>query len=465
MDSTQASKAQSKTRRPRHLRQNESGIALAMVLAAIAVLSILITEFTYIAQVNQKMAYDALDRVKAYYLAKSGLKISLLRLKAYQTIKGTLNAINGDTKQTTPGVAPGTQPGLPKGFLDKIWSFPFVYPIPASMLGLSLGNQDVLSKFEKESALEGNFTATIDSESSRYNLNMILAPFVPSNPSTSPSPTTSVASNMIGGQSVPPPPQPSPSGSPTPRPSFNPEAARESLADYLQQILGGKIAGDDAFSSEYRDYAIQELVDSLAAWADPTYEQKNNRIKDAVPMKRGPFYSLSELHMVPGMDDYLFDLFAPSLTVSTTPGVNINTIQELSLKALIPQMTDDEVKEFFKFRNSTEEDNLFKQPDASDFFTYLVNSVGAFGHNEAEVAKFKDSLIKRNIRLVVDETEFKITVRSQVNQSARQIEAWVTLTAPKPSTKAKDSESKSKDSESNQTTPDSGLRITFMRVL
>jgi len=462
VDSTQAFKKQSNFRRS---KKNESGIALAMVLAAIAVLSILITEFTYIAQVNQKMAFDALDRVKAYYLAKSGLKISLLRLKAYQTIKGTMNAMNGDAKQTTPGVAPGTQPGLPKEFLDKIWSFPFIYPIPTSMLGVSLGNQDMLSKFEKESNLEGTFTATIESESSRYNLNMILAPFVPIHPSSSPSPTAPIANNMIGGQSVP---TPAPSGSPTPRPSFNPEAARESLADYLQQILGGKIDGDDSFSSEYRDYAIQDLVDNLAAWADPTYERKNNNLKDAVPMKRGPFYSLSELHMVPGMDDYLFDLFAPSLTVSTTPGVNINTIQELSLKALIPQMSDDEIKEFFKFRDSVEEDNLFKQPDASDFFTYLVNSVGAFNHSEIEVAKFKDSLIKRNIRLVVDETEFKITVRSQVNQSARQIEAWVKLTPPKASKNSKDSlKDPLKDSpeNSNQTTPDSGLKITFMRVL
>lgn len=439
MDSTRAPK-----------KKNENGIALAMVLAAIAVLSILVTEFTYIAQVNQKMAFDGLDQVKAYYLAKSGLKISLLRLKAYQNVKGFVNTLGGNSQSKGNNASASA---VPKGALDKIWSFPFMYPIPTSIPGLSLGDKDLIEKFQKESSMDGSFSALIESESSRYNLNMILAPFAPkATPSPSPSPNV---------------------GTPNPQPSFDPEAARQSLAEYLSQILAQKIESDPDFAAEYRDTKVEDLVDSIAAWADPTYERRNHSTKEVIPLKRGPFYSLSELHMVPGFDDQLYELFAPSLTVSTTPGINVNTMKEATLKALVPQITEEEVKEFFKFRDSEEEDNLFRDPNAEDFFTYLLNSIAAFHHNSSEIDKLKQALQKRNIRIVVDESEFKITVRSEVNQSTRIIEAWVTLNAPEDVKKTSDSGggltgsplTSSQNTESNQTASNPGLRITFMRIL
>lgn len=423
-------------------RKKDSGIALAMVLAAIAVLSILVTEFTYIAQVNQKMAFDGLDQVRAHYLAKSGLKLSLLRLKAYQNVKGYVQSLGA----ANPGTA--TETGIPKGLLDKIWSFPFIYPIPNTIPGLSLGDKELLEKFQKESSLEGSFSATIQSESSRYNLNMILASFVPKK-TTAPPPGT--------------PPANTPTNVPQPQPSFDPEAARESLAQYLGQLIQAKADSDPSFASEYRDFHVEDLVDSIAAWADPLYERKNNKFKEPFSSKRAPFYHLSELHMVPGIDDRLFELFAPTLTVSTTPGLNVNTMQEQTLRALVPGITDDEVKEFFKFRDSEEEDNLFKEPTGADFFTYLQNSIGAFHKSTEEIKSFREGLDKRNIRIVVDESEFKITVRAEVNQSSRTIEAWVTLNAPQAAKKG--TPPVPQNSESGEPSKDPGLRITFMRIL
>ena len=146
----------------------QSGVALFMVIAAISVLSIVVTEFAYIAQVNKKVAYDGLDQLKAHYLAKSGLKLSLLRLKAYQTIKGIAG-----------GKAAAAIPGIPKQVLEKVWSFPFFYPIPTNIPGLSQMDKDRIDKFQKTSSLDGKFSSIIESESSKYNLNLILAPFVP----------------------------------------------------------------------------------------------------------------------------------------------------------------------------------------------------------------------------------------------------------------------------------------------
>src|SRR5690349_12617867 len=112
--------------RSNHSR-SESGIALFMVMAAISVLAILVTEFAYIAQISQSIAYGGLDQLKAHYLAKSGFKISLLRLKAYSQVKGLI-------KNTTGGA--GGVPGVPKSLLEKIWNFPFTYPFPTNIPGM-----------------------------------------------------------------------------------------------------------------------------------------------------------------------------------------------------------------------------------------------------------------------------------------------------------------------------------------
>ena len=48
---------------------------------------------------------------------------------------------------------------------------------------------------------------------------------------------------------------------------------------------------------------------------DPT-SRKFPIIKDELP-KGAPFYDISELHMIPTMDDDLYDLFSPNSTAST----------------------------------------------------------------------------------------------------------------------------------------------------
>ncbi|MCM2278702.1 MAG: type II secretion system protein GspK [Oligoflexia bacterium] len=440
------------SRRATDRKRSEGGIALFMVIAAVAVLSILVTEFTYIAQVNQKMAFDGLDQLKAHYLAKSGLKLSLLRLKAYQNVKDAMGKLGGGKS--------GDALGVPRQALEKIWNFPFFYPIPTEIPGLSLQDRDAIEKFQKASGLEGRFSAIIESESGKYNLNLMLAPFAPPAPSPSPSP-----SPPPSGGAAPPAGVTGPTG-----PAFNAAEARKSLSEYLGELFRARAEGDADFAAEYRDLNFDELMDNIFAWADPLYEKQFTGMRDQTAYKKGPFYSLSELHQIPGMDDGLFELFAPALTVSTTPGINVNTLKEPTLRALLPGITDEEVKDFFTFRDSEEEDNQFK--DAEKFFEYVQRNISVFRNSPTEVERFKESLKKRNVRIVVDETLFKITVQASVNQSTRLIEAWVTLgstrkskTPPSARPPAGTPPFTGEQTPSSEAAQDPGLKITFMRVL
>lgn len=420
----------------------QAGVALFMVVAAMTLLAVLVTEFTYVAQVNSRMAFDSLDQVKAHALAKSGLKLSLLRLKAYQTLKG----LGGSSADGSQGEAAGGL--IPKGLLEKVWSFPFMYPIPTEVPGLTPGDKDAIKEFTKNSSFEGNYSALIESESNKYNLNSLLAPFA-----AKPSPIPSAS------------PSPAPGASPSPVPSFSPEAAQKSLADYLTQIISNKIESDEEFASEYRDFKLDELIDSLIQWVDPNY-QRRSAVPRGYKPKGGPFYSLSELRMIEPMDDELYEVLVPHLTVSATPGINVNTIKDLTLKALIPGMIEEEIKEFYKFRDSVESDNSFKSSD--DFFKYIQANVASFRGSETEIQKFKDSLATRNIRIVTDESHFKVTVRAKVNQSTRLIEALVLLKGPKQasaSSGGSNPQPAPTPAEGETPAADSGLRITSMRFL
>ncbi|MCC7442636.1 MAG: general secretion pathway protein GspK [Bdellovibrionales bacterium] len=449
---------------------DERGVALFMVVASVAVLVILATEFIYIAQINQRVAYDSADKVRAHYVAKSGLKLSLLRLKAYQHIKGYISGGAGGGGNNLSSM-------VPKGLVERVWSFPLIFPVPTDLPGMSEVQKLALKKFQDDSALVGSYSALIESESAKFNLNQILAPFAPKKEEAkkdSKKPGTPA-------QPASPDPDADPADpdakNPDQKPQFDPAKARQSLQDFLTEIFAKKAEEDEDFGDLYRDLTMEELVDAIAAWSDRSYERRFPAAgSDTLPLKRGPFYSLTELHMVPLMDDGLFNLFAPSLTVSPTPGINVNTMPKETLRALIPGLTEEEVKEFFEYRDSQKEDNLFKTVE--DFLKYAENNFGVFRGSPSEVSDFKAKLEERNIRLLTDESEFKITVISQVNNVSKQLEAYVTLAGPKkeqnPGQPPAGGQNPDQPPAPGQGTqpgfpegplpPESGLKIHFMRI-
>jgi type II secretory pathway component PulK len=440
-------------RRPSKNQSNEgreSGIALFMVVASMTILGLIVTEFTYIAQVNSRMAFDSLDQVKAHYLAKSGLKLSLIRIRAYQNLKALAKTAGGGAASSM----------IPKGLLEKIWSFPFFYPIPLDIPGLAPSEKDQIKEFTKNAAIEGRFSALIESESSKYNLNSILAPFA-----AVPSPTPTPSSPAAGGPSGPGGPNaqaPTTSPTSTPVPTFNPIEAQKSLAAYITQILNNRIESDEEFSAEYRDLKVDEFVDNLISWADATHERQSAPNSSFHP-KGGPFYSLSELRMIDPMDDRLYEVLAPHFTVSAVPGLNVNTVKDTTLKAFFPQMTDEELKEFFKFRDSADADNSFKDEEA--FFTYLKSNVAALRGSDLELDRLKEEFRKRNLRIVTDESHFRVTIQATVNQATRLLQAEVMLVPPKSASSRPQGQGMPPMDQAPAPLTDSGLRITSMRIL
>jgi hypothetical protein len=110
-----------------------------------------------------------------------------------------------------------------------------------------------------------------------------------------------------------------------------------------------------------------------------------------------------------------------------------------------------------------------------EFFDYLGREVAYFvGGGGTTLQTFKTELGQRNIRLITDETEFKITVRAQVNRATKVLEAWVSLTesATGPTTAPKQGDPNDPNAQSNlfgsggaTAKKDPGLKISFLRIL
>lgn len=69
--------------RRRAANRRERGMALVVVLATIAILSVSVVEFTYNTRVNLYLAQNHRDEAKAYFLARSGVNLQMLAI-AYQ---------------------------------------------------------------------------------------------------------------------------------------------------------------------------------------------------------------------------------------------------------------------------------------------------------------------------------------------------------------------------------------------
>src|SRR5688572_27727990 len=88
------------------------------------IMSIMIFEFQYSAMIERKLAYNEINQQQAYYLAKSGVRIGLLRIALYgrarrsPAIKNVAGGID-----ITP-------------YLEMIWNLPLPpFPPDAGALG------------------------------------------------------------------------------------------------------------------------------------------------------------------------------------------------------------------------------------------------------------------------------------------------------------------------------------------
>lgn len=301
-------------------RRQKKGVALVMVLVLTTVLGALAADLQNEASVNVQLAANARDQLQAELHAKSALELELFFLRFQAMLKSSLASFIPIPLFELSGYLVSSD--TMKGLLTERKDTPTDARVQANWASEQKFG-DFEGSFWIEEVVDENRKININRPPTTQCLNMVhvvLAGLF-SDPQYDPlferlGDSRDVVRNRL-----------------------------EIIANITDWVDGNDgidtvctITGDSSQSSVSEDLRYRNLPYGA------TYKPKN-----------GQLTSLSELRMVPGVNDAFMKLFAPQLTVWTDDtGINVNTADPLILKAIIramqpggPQPGDDERFERF----------------------------------------------------------------------------------------------------------------------
>ncbi|MBI1861027.1 MAG: type II secretion system minor pseudopilin GspK [Deltaproteobacteria bacterium] len=360
---------------------HNQGAALLTVLVALMVISIMLFEFQYASMVEQKLAYNELNQIQAYYLAKSGIRLGLLRITLYARAKKDPNVKNL-IKQVPGGGA----------LIDGIWNMPLpAFPPDATKLSdLDKGDRDAAEQtLEQTKVSDGKSTHLITDESMKINLNDLVVP-------------EQMRSTRIDFR------------------SDSPQGPFWYTGRLLINLMDNFLRDSENPTEEYGDLRPEDVVVNFMDWVTPGENSFAGGNKDLAyekmsppyKAKRNKFYSVDEVRMIKGVDEHLYAKLRPYITVYADQGkVNINTnSREDFYRALVPSLRADDVKKVLE-----ERDKRGGWNSEEDFAQYIKTT---FGNSEFDKLYPK----KEEYPFTVSSQSFLIEAMGKLDKSRSSIQ-------------------------------------------
>lgn len=292
--------------------REQKGIALLMVLSTLMILTTAIVEFTYTSRINYQLAVNAKERLQAYYLARSALNFSKLILKYNKEAEKLIESAG--SQASSLGLEPLYKMiplsselirGVASGQVTELFqttgadetsdpSDPSQDELALAEEGETVQDEDksaeekveakpsLLAQDEAEKFLsfEGDFSAEITEEQTKFDLNKI----------------NGIVSNT--------------------------KAYDQRKKMFLAFLMNPKF--EKLFENHSRD--AEALVHALSDWVDPNgvineFEGVEQGDEDSLytgqhyPVKNGKMMTLSEMRLVAGMDDALYQELEKDMTV------------------------------------------------------------------------------------------------------------------------------------------------------
>jgi general secretion pathway protein K len=322
--------------------KNTKGIALLTAITALTLMTYIAMEVTYDTQVEYIVNAQHLNRIKAYYAARSGIDISLLRIKIYQSIQQKLGK------------------NLPaNGMIEQIWQFPLMWPLVLPE-GLNAVDKDMMKDKTKESLLDANFITTITDEGSKIDLSNLVSPSEP---------------------------------------------LREITKKQLITLFENKVTNNEEFGKSYSGYKFDHLINNIADWMSLKNESLNGGDKKSPYRDRGTdnfppnrnFRTLQELRLVADMNDDFFQTLESHVTIYGNRGINPNTATKEVLMSIDPTITKEVVEAVIKRRQDPQE-GPFK--DGNDFFAFVEQKGAHLTINKEEFPIVTDTLSSFKIQSI-----------------------------------------------------------------
>ncbi len=344
--------------------RSKRGIALIMATTSLVIMNYIAMEIMYESSIEYIINSQNLHRIKAYYAAKAGLDISLLRLKLYMKIAPTVKNLVGKNMQ----------------IMDQIWQFPFAWPLKVPT-GATTITKDDLAKSEKESIMDAKYTTMIELEGTKIDINDLFSPA---------------------------------------------KSLRELTKTQILNLYERKKKEDKQFFDKYSNLRLDEaVINSLIDWmSDKSTSVNGGSKKDGYqdfesedfPPNRS-FISVDEIRLVKGMNDDLFNVIRPAITVYGMKAINVNKAPAEVLKSLDPNITDVAVQKAIAYREDPKRGPFRKPSDGqeSEFWDFLEREGGIRLNDET----------KKIPITYEDYFNFRITSQGEYSKITRTITAIV----------------------------------------
>ena len=389
------------------IKNNESGMALLMVISSIALLTYLLADFTFETKVNQIKAYNAQDRIQARLTAEAGLHFSLGKLRIYQEARNKME--QNETLKNT----------LKPSVLDKVVTQPFIFPIPVGK-DMSIIQKNAIESFANGTAIKGELNVTMSKISGFLNPNNLRIVKVTEDDTTN---SNSQDRNDNDGDD-------------TQKSNKTPlEITQEKILQMLQDVFEEQRETSDYFNVNYSNLDPELLVRELKYYVnnkgsidDPMFpEIEQNYEQQELTAKFAPMTSIDEFYLLAGWPEYIVNLVIDRFTVHEVGYIALNEINENTLKLLFPNITELQSEEFFKYRDGDQEIQEEAKPfqSAEDFKNLVVNTLGIvtaakFDERQAE---FKAA----NLNFGVAGKLYKVESIGSYNTATVKITAFVDL--------------------------------------
>lgn len=312
-------------------KEGQKGVAILIAVFTVMIIMWLVTEITYDTNVEYVVNANSINKVKAYYAAKAGLDVSLLRIKLYTKIQAQLGA---------------SIPPDKRKLLDLIWNFPFAWPpmVPDEATGV---DKDMIGDKVKEASMDATYYSTIADEGSKIDVNDL--------------------------------------GSPS-------KGLRDLTKKLLLQIFENRMQNDEEWARANEDLKYREVIDNMQDWIDDDIAGTTNSDERALyadlpdigeermPPNRA-FRTVDELRMVAGMNEEIYNMLKDRVTVYGMRAVNPNYASADLLKSLDVTMKQEVVDKIIARRNDDKAGGFFTSE--GEFWSF-ANGEGANVSDEAQ---------------------------------------------------------------------------------
>ncbi len=413
--------------------KSQSGVAILMVMVAITLLTFLLSEIKFETFLNKTKIDNLRGKFQARLNAESGLIFALSQLKIYKEARDTLEKNKALKKQLSPSM------------LEGLVTKPFKIPIP---LGKGAGGlqKSALADFEKELLIIGDLFVQCNPVTGFLNPNALRLKrkMKKSNPQSSfedddrRSSFDSRDRDDYDDQND----------------NFDDNDDEEeqdydkrSIAEIIESdmtktlatLLEQKKEEDEEFEDKYGDLEAFKLIRELKYYvrANGDMPESQKAEVDAnymnVRAKHAPMTSLTELYTLQGWPDAIVDIFKDRLSVHQVTTINLNKITLSQLKALFPELSEDQLSDFFKYRDGSPEDKMEPHPfnTEEDFKNYLIKELSAV--DESTYKERKKVLKKAKVSFGVAGNLFRCISEGKFGKSTYKLESFINIPLQEPS--------------------------------